>query len=97
MQEECSEKAILLYDVSVKGCSPYQFLSDANIVKGHLHFAVFRKILLRFIFAVPRLLLYETSYFPIFTALKNGENVIGFDILPMLSSTEEFSKRCRSL
>lgn len=35
LQEKCREKAILFYDVSINGCSPYQFLSDSNILKGN--------------------------------------------------------------
>lgn len=46
LQEKCSEKAILFYEVNIKGCAPDYFLSDTNILKGNLHFAVFRKIFL---------------------------------------------------
>lgn len=35
LQEKCREKAILFYDVNINGCSPYQFLSDSNILKGN--------------------------------------------------------------
>lgn len=36
LQGKCRDKAILFYDVNINDCSPYQFLSDSNILKGNV-------------------------------------------------------------